>query len=82
MFRQIVQELFAQVKSVDIDPNLVEIPQDRSMGDFALPCFSFAKELKKSPQDIAQMIVDELNPGEHIQRIEALGPYVNVSLDS
>jgi len=55
-----VRALFATVQSVSIDPNLVEIPQDRSMGDFALPCFSFAKELKKAPQQIAQDIAAEL----------------------
>ena len=82
MFKQIVEELFAQVTSIDIDPNLIEIPQDRNMGDFALPCFSFAKELKKSPQDIATEIADQLTPTETIAKIEAAGPYVNVTLDS
>lgn len=60
MFKKIVQELFAQVTSIEIDPKLIEIPQDRHMGDFALPCFPFAKELKKSPQEIAEMIIKEL----------------------
>ena len=82
MFKTLVEELFAQVASIEIDPNLIEIPQDRSMGDFALPCFSFAKELKKAPNVIAQEIADQLKPEGIIAKIEALGPYVNVSLDN
>lgn len=91
MFRDTVQELFAQVKSIDIDPSLIEIPQDRSMGDFALPCFQFAKELKKAPPVIAQKIVDELKTlpqplsieGESVViKIEALWPYINITLDA
>lgn len=94
MFRALVQELFAQIKSIQIDPALIEIPQDRSMGDFALPCFQFAKQLSKAPHVIAQEIEDELNalinessvtsPSlcEYVSKIEALGPYVNVTLNS
>jgi arginyl-tRNA synthetase len=62
MFLQEVQDLFTQVKSIQIDPGLIEIPQERSMGDFALPCFLFAKELKKAPQAIAQEIAEQLTP--------------------
>gem|GEM_PF-6194678 len=82
MFKTLVQDLFAQVSSIEIAPNLIEIPQDRSMGDFALPCFSFAKELKKAPNVIAQEIADELSPSGIIAKVEAMGPYVNVSLDT
>ena len=33
---------------------LVETPPEASMGDFALPCFSFAKVLRKNPKLIAE----------------------------
>lgn len=82
MFREAAQDLFASLESIQIDPWLVEIPQDRSLGDFALPCFSFAKELKKSPQDIATEIASQLAPNDKIAKIEALGPYINVTLHS
>ena len=82
MFLQEVQDLFTQVKSIQIDPGLIEIPQERSMGDFALPCFLFAKELKKAPQAIAQEIAEQLTPTWRIAKIEAVWPYVNVTLNS
>ena len=34
--------------------SLLAVPPDSAMGDFALPCFRFAKVLKKSPVIIAQ----------------------------
>ena len=32
----------------------VTVPPDRSMGDYALPCFKFAKAMRKSPVKIAE----------------------------
>ena len=32
---------------------LIEMPPNSSMGDFAFPCFTLSKKLKKSPQQIA-----------------------------
>lgn len=43
----------------DIGPfsvKYLETPQDRTMGDVALPCFLFARELEKAPPVIAQEI--------------------------
>ena len=33
--------------------DLTEIPKDPKLGDYAFPCFILAKEMKKSPVDIA-----------------------------
>lgn len=70
---------------LDIDPALLEIPQDRSMGDVALPCFLFAKALRMAPQQIAEKIVGQLTPlldspqgeGSAVEKVIATGPYVN-----
>ena len=56
---------------------LLEVPDDRSMGDVALPCFQLAKALRKAPQQIATDIAEQLSPTDQIERIEAVGPYVN-----
>lgn len=40
--------------------NLIAIPQDESMGDFALPCFRFAKALRMAPAVIAQNLANDL----------------------
>ena len=54
---------------------VLEIPPDPKMGDLGFPMFSFAKQMRKSPQQIAAMVASEL-PGSR-----AVGPYVNVNLD-
>jgi arginyl-tRNA synthetase len=61
MLFQVVADLLGQLSDIRIDPALLETPQDRTMGDVALPCFSFAKALKKSPVQIAQEITDTLH---------------------
>ena len=40
--------------------DMLETPPEESMGDFALPCFAFAKVLRKSPKIIAQELADGL----------------------
>ncbi|HYG84311.1 MAG TPA: arginine--tRNA ligase [Verrucomicrobiae bacterium] len=47
--------------------------------DYGLPCFPFARELKKSPQAIAQQVAEGLQH-ESIQKIEAVGGFVNFTL--
>ena len=37
--------------------DLIEIPSDIHMGDYAFPCFSLSKKLKKKPVEIAEDIV-------------------------
>jgi arginyl-tRNA synthetase len=55
----------------------LEYPVDSAMGDVAAPCFLLAKELKKSPAQIASELAASFPPHEHIDRIEAVGPYIN-----
>jgi len=58
---------------------LLELPRDRKIGDIALPCFTFAKKLRQSPQKIASQIGDKLRDAEwnNISDVRAIGPYVN-----
>lgn len=58
---------------------LLEVPPDVTLGDFALPCFSFAKERKQAPAAIASEMASQLEQTkpEFLERITAAGPYVN-----
>ena len=60
---------------------LLTVPPKEEMGEFALPCFSLAKQLRKNPVMIAEEVAALIEPGEHIARIEAAGPYVNFTVD-
>ena len=60
--------------------NLLEKPKFNKQGDIAFPCFTLAKKLKKAPQVIAS----ELQPvihNQYIEKIEAMGPYLNFFLN-
>ena len=37
----------------------IEVPKDTKNGDFAFPCFSLAKTLKKAPQIIANELKEK-----------------------
>jgi arginyl-tRNA synthetase len=60
---------------------LLSVPPREEMGDYALPCFTLAKQLRKNPAAIAAELAGKIDPGEHIDRVEAAGPYVNFALN-
>ncbi len=64
--------------------SLLETPPEASMGDFALPCFSFAKTLRKNPKLIAEEIKEGLlRKAEElaIEKVEAVNGYCNIFLN-
>jgi len=60
--------------------DLIEIPPNSEMGDFAFPCFSLAKDLRKNPAQIAQDLSKGIK-SKDLEKIEAKGPYLNFFLD-
>ncbi len=57
--------------------SLVEIPKDPALADYAFPCFSQAKEKRMPPAKIASEIAAHFSPGEWLESVQAVGPYVN-----
>jgi arginyl-tRNA synthetase len=64
---------------------ILEVPPSTELGDFALPCFTLARELKKKPADIARELEQKLNEQNQaasmFSRVESKGPYLNLFLD-
>ncbi len=60
---------------------LLETPQ-QEFGDYAFPCFTLGKELKKSPQQIAEELASKIKPSKSVSKIEANGPYLNFFIDN
>ncbi len=75
--QKLVQEIDKYISSEEIT---LEIPPDPKFGDFALPCFPFAKELKRSPVEIASDLKGKIK-ADFIERTETKGPYLNFFLD-
>src|SRR3989338_2132364 len=66
--------------------NLIEVPHNLELGDFAFPCFSLSKELKLNPNNIAEKIRIDLGHLSSIslsdfENIETKGPYINFFLN-
>ena len=58
---------------------MLEIPPEKKLGDFALPCFRLSKTLRKAPQMIASALAQKLCC-EEIDHVEVVGGYLNVFL--
>jgi len=63
--------------------NLLEVPPNPKMGDYAFPCFTLSKKLKKNPVEISLELTRDLSKTlpANIESIEAKGPYVNFSIN-
>ncbi len=72
--KRIYESLNRHIKA---DESLIEIPPDSSLGDFAIPCFTFAREQKKSPAAIAEELAGKIKPDELIAEVRNTGPYLN-----
>lgn len=77
-YKKFISEKIKEVTNIETIENFIEIPANKEMGDYSLPCFKLAKELKKSPQMIANDIKEQLDvDGEIIQKIEEKNGYLN-----
>ena len=68
-----------KVEQAEVE-KLLAVPPSKEMGDFALPCFVFAKTFRKSPNIIAEEIVSTLKH-DCIKKAEAVNGYVNIYLN-
>jgi arginyl-tRNA synthetase len=64
-----------------IQHNTITEPPKPDMGDLAFPCFSLAKELRKSPALIAQELAAAFVCDDLFIEAKAIGPYLNVTID-
>lgn len=63
---------------------IMEIPSDEKMGDYAIPCFSLAKMWHKNPVVIAVEIKEVLSAKKDelgIDKVENIGGYCNIFMD-
>ena len=68
------------VDSEEVEAQMTR-PKDPSMGDWCLPCFKFAGRFGKSPAELAKDIVSRIGGYNFLEKAEAVGPYVNFTLD-
>ena len=61
--------------------NMIEIPADSKMGDYAFPCFKLAKILRKAPPLIAKGIAEAIADDPMFTKVEQVNAYVNMFID-
>ena len=83
-FKKIIaDEIFDESLGLTVDEirDLIEIPADEKMGDYAFPCFRLAKTLRKAPQMIAADIAERVSGNDAFAKVENVNAYVNFFID-
>lgn len=57
--------------------DLIEIPPQSNMGDYAFPCFQLAKIFRKPPNMIAKELAEKVEKDLVVDRAEGAGGYLN-----
>ena len=60
---------------------MVEVPGDSKMGDYAFPCFKLAKAMRKAPQMIAKDVCESIQSNEMFAKVENVNAYVNIFIE-
>ena len=77
-FKNIIAQELVKVTNIETIEEYIEVPSNKEMGDYSLPCFKLAKEMKKAPQMIANEIKETLKMDENIvEKIDVVNGYLN-----
>lgn len=80
-YRQLIAETIAPcVEGLENSEirELIEVPADSKMGDYAFPCFKLAKLLRKAPPMIAKSIAEQIAAADMFEKVESVNAYVNM----
>ncbi|MDD5922250.1 MAG: arginine--tRNA ligase [Eubacteriales bacterium] len=75
-----VQPLVPELSKDEIR-DLIEIPQDEKMGDYAIPCFKLAKFRHMAPDKIAKDVAEHVSGEDFIREVRPVRAYVNFFLN-
>lgn len=78
-FKQHIIEKLAQITELPKDTlsKATETPPEQRLGDLAFPCFLLSKTLRKAPPVIAKELSEKIEPDEYIEKVDAVGGYLN-----
>ncbi len=78
-FKAIVVDLLQ--KELPNTEIILTVPPKSQMGDLAFPCFPLAKEMRKSPFEIAKDLKEKVQDLTLFKKVEAQGGYLNFYLN-
>ncbi len=74
---EMLRAAFPEAKGLPTDlAALLEVPPDKSMGDYAFPCFKLSKALRMGPPVIAGKLAEAADRPD-VARVECVGGYLN-----
>lgn len=81
-YKRLIAELI-DIDGVSKDElyELITVAKDANNGDYALPCFKFAKTMRKSPVAIAEELKKSVKKDDNIKSVEAVNGYLNFTID-
>ncbi len=79
ILKKYCQTIIANLYSADLEV-IIEKPKNRSHGEYAIPCFTYAKSLRKAPQVIAEEISRKIDL-EFVESVTVVNGYINVKLN-
>ncbi|MDP2684539.1 MAG: arginine--tRNA ligase [bacterium] len=87
MLNEIKQEIIKAIYSAGVTGTVELVsPPKSDMGDFALACFNYAKQLNLSPVEAAKILADDVQKDisrlDIVEKVAVQGPYVNFYLHS
>ena len=76
---EVAQALKSKIEDLTLEEivELIEIPPNSDMGDYAFPCFKLAKVFRKAPNMIASDLAENIAAEGAISKVEPAGGYVN-----
>lgn len=72
----LLSKVISELSESEIN-DLIEVPSNAQMGDFAFPCFKLAKVFRKAPNMIASDIVETIEQSNMFSEVKHVGAYVN-----
>ena len=67
-FKSIIAKELEKITNIEAIEEYIEVPSNKEMGDYSLPCFKLAKEMKKAPQMIANELKEKLSCSEIVAK--------------
>ncbi len=77
--KQLIENIVSDLYSIDVSV-VIERPKNSDMGDIAIPMFMLAKQLKKSPVEIANQVASKIVDNK-ISDVNVVNGFINLKLD-
>ncbi len=79
--KYIAEKLVVEGMSKEELYELIALPPNTEMGDYALPCFKLAKLMRKSPVAIAEELKNAVTTDDVLSEVSAVNGYLNFKIN-